>query len=260
MTVNIYDMAQTWNNGATTFTGIKLNVTDTASAATSKLLDLQVGGSSKLRVLKTGFVDCAGLTFSGGTSRMLDTAPNGGLFLRTAGQAIRLAGLHTIGWNSHPSDSTSGSADVILARDAANTLALRNGVNAQAFNIYNTYTDASNYERGFMKWNSNVLEIGTEAAGTGSLRSLSFNGSDILLNTNGTRRGYVDGDSLNLDAARLMLTSSTLGYMQMVEQPSAPPAPSANNVRIYAEDDGAGKTRLMARFATGVAQQIAIEP
>jgi hypothetical protein len=31
-------------------------------------------------------------------------------------------------------------------------------------------------------------------------------------------------------------------------------------VRIYAEDNGSGKTRLMAKFPTGAAVQIAIEP
>jgi len=69
--------------------------------------------------------------------------------------------------------------DVSLYRDAANTLALRNGANAQTFNVYNTYTDAANYERGVVKWASNVLQIGTENAGTGSVRQIQFlnNGS-----------------------------------------------------------------------------------
>jgi hypothetical protein len=56
MTVNIYDMAQTWNNGATTFAGIKLNVTDTASASGSLLMDLQLGGAAKFKVDKNGDV------------------------------------------------------------------------------------------------------------------------------------------------------------------------------------------------------------
>jgi hypothetical protein len=55
-TANIYDMADTWTNGATTYTAIKMNVTDTASAAASLLMDLQVGGSSKFAVSKTGQV------------------------------------------------------------------------------------------------------------------------------------------------------------------------------------------------------------
>ena len=41
---NIYDMVDTWNDGATTFTAIKMDVNDTASAAGSLLLDLKVGG------------------------------------------------------------------------------------------------------------------------------------------------------------------------------------------------------------------------
>lgn len=53
-TQNIYDLTDTWNNVATTFTAIKMNATDTASAAGSLLIDLQVGGSSKFSVRKDG--------------------------------------------------------------------------------------------------------------------------------------------------------------------------------------------------------------
>jgi hypothetical protein len=48
-------------------------------------------------------------------------------------------------------------------------------------------------------------------------------------------------------------------YHEMAEM-TAPAAPATNSVRIYAEDNGSSKTRLMARFATGAAVQIAIEP
>jgi hypothetical protein len=41
---------------------------------------------------------------------------------------------------------------------------------------------------------------------------------------------------------------------------TAPDAPLDDSVVIYAVDNGAGKTQLMARFATGAVQQIAIEP
>lgn len=49
------------------------------------------------------------------------------------------------------------------------------------------------------------------------------------------------------------------GAVSLIEQ-TAPSAPAANGVYIYAEDNGSGKTRLMALFASGAAQQIAIEP
>ena len=41
---------------------------------------------------------------------------------------------------------------------------------------------------------------------------------------------------------------------------TAPSAPAANGVYIYAEDNGGGKTRLMALFNSGAAQVIATEP
>lgn len=44
------------------------------------------------------------------------------------------------------------------------------------------------------------------------------------------------------------------------EEMTDPGAGAANTYRLFAEDNGAGKTRLMVRFATGAAQQIAIQP
>lgn len=51
----------------------------------------------------------------------------------------------------------------------------------------------------------------------------------------------------------------TESYIEGAEM-TAPAAPAANGFRIYAEDNGSGKTRLMALFATGAAQQVAIQP
>jgi hypothetical protein len=48
------DLTATWNNVATTFTAIKMNATDTASASGSMLMDLQVGGASQFKVTKAG--------------------------------------------------------------------------------------------------------------------------------------------------------------------------------------------------------------
>ena len=120
-TSNIFDLADTWNDAAVTFNGIKLNVTDTASDAASNLLDLQVGGASRFSVGKG-----AGAIFG------------------------------------------------------TNLIEQRNSTNPQEFRLYNTFTDASNFERGFMKWNSNVLEIGTERDGTGSARNVNIISGDRI--------------------------------------------------------------------------------
>lgn len=64
------------------------------------------------------------------------------------------------------------ACDTLLYRDAANTLALRNGTNAQTFNVYNTFTDASNNESLQLTWDSNIARVQTLSSGTGSSRSL----------------------------------------------------------------------------------------
>jgi len=63
--VRFLDVAGTWNSGAVAFTGWKLNVTDTASAAASLLLDLQVGGTSQFKVRKDSLLTLAGLAYAG---------------------------------------------------------------------------------------------------------------------------------------------------------------------------------------------------
>jgi hypothetical protein len=68
-TQNIFNLTDTWNNVATTFTAIKMNATDTASAAGSALMDLQVGGASQFSVSKAGAVSTTGrVTVSGADS------------------------------------------------------------------------------------------------------------------------------------------------------------------------------------------------
>ncbi len=53
-------------------------------------------------------------------------------------------------------------------------LELRNSTTATTLYTYHTFTDTSNYERSVIGWVTNTLEIGTQAAGTGSTRQLFF--------------------------------------------------------------------------------------
>lgn len=157
----IFNGTQTWNNAGTTFTGALVNVTDTASASGSLLLDLQVGGSSRAYIRKDGLLTTAG------DIRSL-----------TAVRALADSAVVTLG----------ASNDVILARDAANTLALRNGTNAQIFRAYRTYTDPSNYELGVFGWGGTSFYIGTQNIGTGAARPLHIQtgGADRwIINTSG---------------------------------------------------------------------------
>jgi hypothetical protein len=435
----VLDLAQTWNNAAVTFTGAKLNVTDTASNAASLLMDLQVGGVSRVRINKTGAIvntlntfGTSNFTLRGGDSQnfgvniqgqtlYFQSSTNVGAALRIAGSAgdfgvsnTGMIGFHTtfpgadaidamitrkgaanlrlgapdaaspvaqtlsvqgvvagttntagasltiagsqgtgtgaggsivfqvapagssgtaqnalataltinsagqsefaagsktnptikfsalaggfygrvggiltatngsiemwqvgsttgMGVNTQISLAASGNdwstagGDVVLARDAANTLALRNGTNAQTFRVYNTESSSlANFERLSFIWNSNLAIIRTESAGTGVARELVFGtggGAQWFINTSGHFGTYGSDNVYDIGASggnrprNLFLGS----YAQLSEM-TAPAAPAANGVRIYAVDNGSGKTQLMALFATGAAQQIAIEP
>jgi hypothetical protein len=50
----VINATSTWNNSGITFNGLFLNVINTASAANSKLIDLQVGGATKFSVSPAG--------------------------------------------------------------------------------------------------------------------------------------------------------------------------------------------------------------
>jgi hypothetical protein len=265
----VIDAAQTWNASGTTFTGLKANFTDTASAAASLLMDLQVGSASAFNVSKAGSLKL-GVNTSGtnvaasnvviassqgtgsgtGGSIIFQVAPAGssgtaqnalvdaltigwsgaighfatfvnvistgnlqlysntiqnfggaalglnplgnnvGVGLSNPSQGFTVSSTYAIAW-----DNGSGTADTILLRDAANTLALRNGTAAQTKRIYGTYTDASNYRRVAITMSTGgTAEIKPEGAGTGASGNVlhisglptSNPGAGILWNNGGT--------------------------------------------------------------------------
>jgi hypothetical protein len=80
------------------------------------------------------------------------------------------------------------SLDVKLYRDAAATLALRNGTNAQTLRVYRSYTDGANYSRFTHGWNTSTALLMAEGLGTGTDGNIAFN--DAALAT-GATLGYI---------------------------------------------------------------------
>jgi hypothetical protein len=72
--------------------------------------------------------------------------------------------------------STTPNTGAFTTLNATGTTELVNGgTTAGPFRIYNTFTDATNFERLNLRWASNVAIIGTEKGGTGgSARALEF--------------------------------------------------------------------------------------
>jgi len=167
---------------STNGTGLGVNA---PSGFTGNLLDLQVNGSSVFSVPSTGRISITGSVLGGiASSSWIDIFPTGSTnpLVRISNGVYRFAQAAT---NGTPSIELCGgwassAGDVVIIRDAADTLAQRRTTNPQTFRLYNTITgtDVSatgNYERGFLRWNSNALEIGTEVgSGGGTLRPVLF--------------------------------------------------------------------------------------
>ena len=189
----VINLSQTWNSAGTTFTGLKLNVTDTASASGSNLLDLQVGGSNVLRVYPTFSNGVTNIGRGAGATVELEGS---NLYLTSAGsrgfgfgQNV-VAVQDTVGLQFRTdARPTSGSVTTHLIGEAAGTLAQRNGTNAQTYRLYNTYTDASNFERTSITRDSSGLVIDAQKGGTGADPT---NLLDVKLG--GTSKAVIDAD------------------------------------------------------------------
>lgn len=110
----VLDLNQTWNNAGLTATGLKLNVTNTSSAAASLLMDLQIGGSSVFRVQNNGQIFGQYFTFTAGAGG----ATTGYIQTTTGGNYI---------FNNQDGASAGSigiGADLLLTRTAAASLQL----------------------------------------------------------------------------------------------------------------------------------------
>jgi hypothetical protein len=168
----VLDLAQTWNASGTTFTGLNLALTNTASASASSYFNINLDAGQVFSIRRGESTTPATLITCGGSGLTWTARTRTG-----AGTGVNFSGIVGIGTNiQFGTGSSTTGGDVILTRDdAANTLALRNAANAQTFNIYNTHTSATNHERLRLAWASNVAIIGTEkGSGGGSARALEF--------------------------------------------------------------------------------------
>ena len=210
---SLLDLSTTWLSATGNPTAIKLNVTNTASGASSNLMDLQIDGVSKVRTSKGAELKLA----SGGSFAL--TQNGSGI---TGNRCILLydAGVPTIATGGQVAWSQGGDAgggvNTFLTSDAAGILAQRNGTSTQQFRVYNTISGVSgvDYERGFMRYATGLLEIGYEFGGLGGSRSVQITtpgdvylngtgtGSAVGFKTNGVLRAYFDNGGkllFNLD-------------------------------------------------------------
>jgi hypothetical protein len=244
----LLDLSQTWNASGVTFTAFRINVTNTASAAASKLIDLQIAAASLFSVDKTGIV-----RGPGGIGLDIGVASANDFYIGIPAAGPKRAGLlsgdstwalgaqYSFAWSNDNTDA-SAAHDLFLSRDAADILAQRRTTNPQTFRLYNTYTDSSNYERGVFDWTSNTLTVGAQAAGTGTLRAVKLVGNDI------TVKGDTATPAGGSTAARLLF-GTTAGFG--IYYGSGAPTVSAAAGSLYIRTDNAGANLRLYSNTTG---------
>lgn len=250
------------NNGATAHeyktltagTGITITPTAGVLTVTRNTVSLTADVSGTLPVANggTGIATATahGVVMGEGTSAMAVSAAgtsgqaflSGGASADGAYGALSLAGAAVTGVLPAANVTPFGSsldfgynnagtgAGGNLKQEAAGVVSLRNSTTAQYFDIYKTYTDASNYERLRIGWNSgsSVLEIAQSVLGTGTLRNMSlnagtsasitYNGGAHYFNINGTGLYSVDATGIYpaQDNSRVLGTSRSAGRYSQV--------------------------------------------
>ena len=98
-------------------------------------------------------------------------------------------------------------------------------------------------------------------SGNNNRKVLLVDGSDVLLlgDTAGMATCRFQSAITTIDLAGNPEVDLNTGYAQFSER-ADPAAPSANEARLYAKDNGSGKTQLVVRFPTGAVQVLATEP
>lgn len=177
----------------------------------------------------TGLLSFSGTTHAGIRLNNLTTAQRNAIGSPAAGSMI---------WNSTDSrvnihDGTAWTngfaridGDTFTGSVFAPSLETRNGTAATSLLVNNRWTSATNRETGFVRWTSDVLQIGTEKGSLGgSARGLDIQTDGITRIAFGASAGITTNETVAINAANI---SGTGGVNFMSVTPSVTGANSSN--------------------------------
>jgi hypothetical protein len=131
-TGTVMDIAQTWNAGSNVLTGIKYNVTNTASSSSSLLFDYQVNSGSILSLSRTGTLTLTGAsgftpTLSFGNASITNSSAV--LLFTSAGQGIMNAYSFTLAQNQNAISGNQNFLNNIYNFSPSSGTATSTGIN-----------------------------------------------------------------------------------------------------------------------------------
>lgn len=152
-----FTWTQTWNNGASTFTAMKVDVTNTASLPGSLLADFRVGGVSKFSIGSSGDIITAGYSYFGNNLVIGNAAFVGG--------AIATAVINT--------DNTNGFSN------AVNTLSVGGPSAGDPYTVY-IVPGITDWETGLDNSANDSYKIACGGFGTGDCLIIAPTGETTL--------------------------------------------------------------------------------
>ena len=161
----------TWNIGGNEFTSLLVNATDTASAATSELLDLQLSGSSKFIVLKTGNATLTGQL----AAASLDISGNVDVDGTLETDALTINGTASNAFTS----ALLSKLNAIEASATADQTAAEIRTLVESASDSNVFTDADHTKL-------NAIEASADVTDTANVVAALSAGSNISIGTDGT--------------------------------------------------------------------------
>lgn len=226
-----------------------------------------------------------------------DEVPTNARYIRLSVRVNRVSGSPTVYLNSVYMDARGRRLSHFYLGDENNYAALimRNASSNIVMYSYEG-TDVTEqwlmFSNGTMRWGGDIdlerIGVGNIQFQSGSNAQLGVEGGNgsrsslqIRTNPDSTHRLALYGDAtltgiefgpgtggrdtnLYRSAANILATDDNFllegGHYLEFQEMAFPAAPGANRARLFVEDNGAGKTRLMIRFSSGGNQQIAIQP
>jgi hypothetical protein len=259
--------ALTGANAATTDVFPMVDVSDTtqgAGGSTKKMTRSEMFQNTP-PIAVTGTLSATGIT---SVTDVTDATSTTAASLKTAGglavvkKAVFGSGISLFG--STPSASSgitlSASGNAVTAGLDININSNSAGNYGGIFNVSGAGT--TNYGGYFNSSNATTnyaikVAAGQVAIDTTTDSSSTTTGALTVAGGLAVAKKMYIGDNIVMASGKGLQTVAA--YLEGSEM-TAPAAPAANGFRLFAEDNGSGKTRLMVQFATGAAQQLAIEP
>lgn len=195
---NIYDMTDTWDNGATTFTAIKMDVSDSASAANSLLLDLKVDGVTKASIDKAGNLT-ANFTLTAIDDVPIGaTTPSTGAFTTLTASTIdgaviggttAAAGTFTTFTSTGIDDNATSTAITI---DASENVGIGTSSPGRTLSVYSTSSIPCQIESSGADARISILT----SSGSGGQGFVQASSGSLLLGSSNTERMRLDSSGI----------------------------------------------------------------